>query len=272
MFFKDLFSKFKNLYYRLELVEEANRLKKLGRYLPKDYLRLIFKLPNTYDDFINILCFIDNNIETNLIDVGGNEGKFSKDFLKFFPNTNKIILFEPLKILNERIKKNLKEFENYEIINKGIGATIETKIIKYEKKNTSLASFKEHTDDVNKFYKNQPEIAERVEMTTLDTYKSFFQDKKQLILKIDTQGFELEALRGGGNLLQICDLVILECSFVEEYKGSEPSFILCAQILKNNDLYPIIFQDYGKKISNYAFERDVIFVKKNLLKKIFHNN
>ena len=139
MFFKDLFSKFKNLYYRLELVEEANRLKKLGRYLPKDYLRLIFKLPNTYDDFINILCFIDNNIETNLIDVGGNEGKFSKDFLKFFPNTNKIILFEPLKILNERIKRNLKEFENYEIINKGIVSYLEKNFYTYLKLSFQLS-------------------------------------------------------------------------------------------------------------------------------------
>ena len=47
---------------------------------------------------------------------------------------------------------------------------------------------------------------------------------------------------------------------------------LKVKLLKKIDFYPIIFQDYGQSISSYGFERDVIFVKKRLLDKIFYSN
>ena len=87
MIIKKTLSKLKGLKYRFDLLEECDRLKKTGKSLPKNYKKLIFKSPTKYDDFINILCFIDNREETNLIDVGANEGVFSKDFLNFFPKT-----------------------------------------------------------------------------------------------------------------------------------------------------------------------------------------
>ena len=34
------------------------------------------------------------------------------------------------------------------------------------------------------------------------------------------------------------------------------------------NLYPIIFQDYGRRISDYTFERDVLFVRRELLSKV----
>ena len=76
MIIKKILSKLNGLKYRFDLLEECDRLKKTGKSLPKNYKKLIFKSPSTYDDFINILCFIDNREETNLIDIGANEGNF----------------------------------------------------------------------------------------------------------------------------------------------------------------------------------------------------
>jgi FkbM family methyltransferase len=206
----------------------------------------------------------------NLVDVGANEGVFSKDFLHFFPKTKQIILLEPLKHLNEIIKKNLEGFNNYQIFNKGVGEKEEIKIIKYDKKNTNLASFKSYSDEVNTIYKKKSQITEKIEIIKLDDLNLNFQNNS--ILKIDVQGLEVEVLKGARNSLKLFDLIIIECSFVKEYFDSEPSFSDIVELLKKDNFYPIVFQDYGKLISNYAFERDVIFVKKHLLDKIFYTN
>ena len=99
-----------------------------------------------------------------------------------------------------------------------------------------------------------------------------FKFHNQSVLKIDVQGFELEVLKGALNSLKIFDLIIIECSFVKEYIDSEPTFSDIVVLLKKINFYPIIFQHYGKTLSSHPFERDVIFVKKNLLNKIFFKN
>ena len=68
------------------------------------------------------------------------------------------------------------------------------------------------------------------------------------------------------------DAVLLECTFADEYEGKEPSFSPCCSLLRECGLYPIVFQDYGRALSNYAFERDVLFVKRELLGKIYFRN
>ena len=165
---KKALSKLSGLNHRFELIEECKRLKKTGKYLPKNYKKLIFKSPGRYDDFINILCFIDNKKEISLVDIGANEGEFSKDFLNFFPKTKEIFLFEPLKHLNEKIKNNLNGYNNYKIINLGVGDKEETKIFKYDKGVTGLASFKDYSDEVNTYYKKQGVVKEDIEITKLD--------------------------------------------------------------------------------------------------------
>ena len=72
------------LSYRLELISECNRLIKSGKNLPKNYKKLMFRQPSRYDDFIQCLCFVNNNNTINLIDIGTNEGNFIKDL--FFAN------------------------------------------------------------------------------------------------------------------------------------------------------------------------------------------
>lgn len=49
----------------------------------------------------------------------------------------------------------------------------------------------------------------------------------------------------------------------------KPSFSAVTCRLEEAGLYPIIFQDFGRTISPYAFERDVIYVKRSLPNNIF---
>lgn len=264
--------KLNSLYRRYDLIEECNRLKKANKFIPSNYKSLIFFKPSVYEDFIHLLCFLDNRLNTTLIDIGANIGEFSYNFLKFFPNTEKILLFEPQNHLNTKIKENLKNFNNYNIYNVGIGDADEKKMLHYEKDRTYLGSFLEYEKEINSFYKNKNDNTKEVTIAKLDNYSELIKKHKQIVVKIDVQGFEYKAIKGGLKFLKFCDILIMECSFLNEYKNTEPSFVNCAELLKKIDLYPIIFQNFGNTISTYAYERDVIFVKKKLLNKIFYKN
>ena len=267
--------KIKNIIRRFELINECQRLKKSGRVLPKNYKKLIFNHPSRYDDFVHILCFIDNNLETNLVDIGGNVGEFSKDFAMFFPHTKKITLFEPLSHLNSEIKKNLSGLD-FKIINKAVGSENGFNLISYKKNETKMASFKQYINlnaEKNKIQKplSQDEIiTENIETIRLDDFE--IEKRNQYVLKIDVQGFEIETLKGGINTLNKFSLIILECAFTHEYKKTEPSFVEAVKILNKESFYPIIFQGFGNKQSTYAYERDVIFVKQPMLDRIFYKN
>ena len=84
-------------------------------------------------------------------------------------------------------------------------------------------------------------------------------------LKVDVQGHEVEVLKGATKSLDHIDVVLLECSFAEEYKNTLPSFAHASSLLLDHGLYPVIFRDYWRRLSPYAWERDVIFVKRRLI-------
>jgi len=113
---------FLTISFRITLITECLKLKKKNKYLPNNYAINIIKDPKRFCDFISFLCFNDNKKIINLIDIGGNVGNFTADFLAFFPKCREIYLFEPLSFLNSKIKKKLIKLKNLKItiVNKGL--------------------------------------------------------------------------------------------------------------------------------------------------------
>jgi hypothetical protein len=60
---------------------------------------------------------------------------------------------------------------------------------------------------------------ESVEVKTLDRILEPVELRRPILLKLDVQGFELEALRGAERVLESVDTVLTECSFVPFYSG-----------------------------------------------------
>lgn len=264
--------------YRISLISECLRLSRSKRVLPDNYYIEIIKNPNRFRDFINFLCFLNNNKIINLIDVGANIGNFSRDFLLFYPKCREIVCFEPLQFLNKVIQKKILHKKNLKltIINKALSNKKKKQIFFYDKNNTELSSLNQYTNQYFHSFANQFKPSEKMnlELDLLDNYCKKFSQQKNFIIKIDAQGHELEIIQGGLKTISRASIILLECSFAKQYKNKEHTFSKCAQLLDKIDFHPIVFQPRhaGNILSMHAIERNVIFVKKNLLEKVYYEN
>ncbi|MDC0343272.1 FkbM family methyltransferase [Alphaproteobacteria bacterium] len=102
--------------------------------------------------------------------------------------------------------------------------------------------------------------------TTFDkNYYEFIKknNNKKILLKIDTEGSELNMLQGAKESLKFIDLIILEVPNVLRFENG-CSFFELSQYLAENKFFPtkIITANYAniknKKILNYS---DIVFSK-----------
>ena len=266
---KFIATKLDTLGYRLHLIDEFYRLRRAGRELPGSLLRDLFRSPLNYDDFLQFLCFFGNREKLSLIDIGANEGSFTRDFLKFFPRIASVSCFEPNPAPFARLTANLADVENVSFFNVGIGEREEELDFHVPDSDVNGGLYRHNTLSGN-HYEDREGDSIRVRIAPLDSFA--LELTAPAICKIDTQGHELAVLKGARATLVKFQAVLLECSFAPEYDGVDVSFSACCEILAGCDLYPVVFQRYGDAISTYAFERDVLFVKKALLGRIYHQN
>lgn len=263
-------TKLDTLGYRLSLLNEVERLRAKGRRFPSNILSLIMTAPTRYDDFVQLAGFFDCSKEVNLIDIGANHGEFAKDFSLFFPNNRFIYCFEPNRKLRPILKECLHDLANVEIFSVGLGDKKEELSLMVPEIGDGLSSFLRYNQNVNEFYSVDKGEEQVVSVDTLDNVVGDIGGT--VIVKIDTQGFELKVLAGGKKVIGKCDAVLMECSFAPVHEGVEPTFNPCNAILSDLGFAPVIFQRYGTQVNTYAFERDVLYVKKNLADKVFHRN
>jgi FkbM family methyltransferase len=263
---------------RITLITECLKLKKANKSLPKNYIINIIKEPKRFCDFIAFLCFSNNKKIINLIDIGANVGNFSADFITFFPKCKEIFLFEPLNFLNDEIKKKINKIKNLKItiVNKALSNKKKKAIFFYDKHKTELASLNKYTNEYNSSFPEKfiPNEKLFLQLDKLDNFCKNFSKKNNFIIKIDTQGNELEVIQGGLRTIARSSVLLLECSFAKQYEKKEQTFSKCVNLLGKIDMHPIVFQPaHGSyKLSTYAIERNVIFVKKELLNKVYYKN
>ena len=203
-----------------------------------------------------IISFLKNNSNAKydvLIDVGAHKGETISNFLKNFKIKN-IYSFEAsnntyqhLENNVARIKNNYKE-TNIEIFNLGAGNSTEQKIFNelpdsnsstfnlidqnssyFKRKNKILSFFFKKKFSIKKNYVSQIKLSD-------------FIDKKNItkidILKIDTEGYEYEVIKGLEKNIKIVNFIYFEHHYdnmiKKNYKFSEMH-----DFLSDNDFYRV---------------------------------
>jgi len=162
--------------------------------------------------------FFRNYSFDTVVDIGANKGQFSLVMKKNFPMAS-ILAFEPLRQPFLTYSKIFEGDRCVKIFNSAIAPNIGVVDINVSKSCDS-SSLLEISDLQNEIFPGTSAIgSENITSGPLDSFVSKEEIKGVSLLKLDVQGFELEALHGCNALLGLFDMVYCECSFMELYKG-----------------------------------------------------
>lgn len=159
--------------------------------------------------------FINNALNSinspTVVDVGANVGNYSIKVHNSYNNV-KVFALEPHPGNFKKLKENTKN-HNIEIINKACGAKKgRVKIYDYSDKGSSHAST---TKGVIEKIHNEKSKEIKVEMTTVDDLSREKKIEKIDLLKIDTEGNELNVIKGAQKLINNKSIRCIQFEFNE---------------------------------------------------------
>jgi len=174
-----------------------------------------------------------------IFDVGANVGQSIEIFRKRFARPS-IHSFEPGRATFEQLQRNTAGLADLQLNNVALGAASGSATL-IENERTDMSSILEPGPD------SWGEIERRytVDVTTVDDYCAQRGLERIDILKIDTQGFDLEVLRGAERMMKsgAIGLVFMEIIFSEMYKGL-PRFDETFAFLADRRFRLVAFYDF----------------------------
>ncbi|WOO40811.1 FkbM family methyltransferase [Rubellicoccus peritrichatus] len=191
-----------------------------------------------------------------IFDIGANEGQTVFAMRKQFPQA-KIHAFEPVAETFSRLKENTKNLPDLITENIALGDTTRTQEIALHKNShiNSLRSIKPSNDNTK---------TESISVVTLDEYCSKNGIKKIDLLKIDTEGFEIEVCKGAAKTLKEATIpfILAEVDFRNERSGHTPycelSQYLAPYGFKTHAFYDISHSPDDPRDINYC---NVLFAR-----------
>ena len=228
--------------------------------------KLFSNFSKKYNRFFNSLYKHKlNDLLTNMIrknvkidtiyDIGAYKGKWSKFLNETSLKKKNFYLFEA----NEEHEPSLRKLKFKYYI--GVLSDKKKEVNFFSKAHLGDSYFFEQTN----FY--EKDIKPKVKITnTLDEIIGEKNFPLPDFIKIDTQGSELDILKGGKKTTNNCSLIYLECPIIEYNLGS-PNLSQYIQYLESIDFIPydICETHYIDKV---LVQIDILFIKKSIIKKI----
>lgn len=208
-----------------------------------------------------------NNDGLCLIDVGAHYGETYNTYKKF-ANEFSYIGFEPDPDTYSILKKNfenLKPHENHKIINSAVGPN-----------NGTISFIKTQADAVSGVLPPEDELNNRVPsgdhiiidkfdvpVKTLDYVLNEFSTVS--LLKIDTEGFDLECLKGAEESLNSSKINVIMCeSFFVKYRQGQCYFWDIASFLKSKNYYFINLYDSRNTTQGRLYTANGLWISKRV--------
>ena len=164
-----------------------------------------------------------------VIDVGANVGQFAVASSKLFPNVS-VHSFEPNPNCVALLRKHVGSLGNVMVHPIALG-DIEGEAAFHVNSHSHSSSILPLTSNHLEAFPDAREVsAIQVKVSTLDKVFSGIKLTAPVLLKLDVQGYEAQALRGAVNILKRVDYVVLEASFKPMYEG-EMLFMEVAQLM-----------------------------------------
>ncbi len=217
-----------------------------------------------YEPDKNLVKSINHFKINSIIDIGANKGQFA---LKLFENKFKgnVISFEPLeeehKILNDISLNN----EKWKIARRcAIGKKdVKKKFhISLNRESSSLLKILPKHTLLRPDSKTQ-----KIKIINVEKLDNFHNQitklKKNLLLKIDTQGSEMDVLLGAGKVINEIKCLFVEVSLIPLYKNQKLWFDIIKYLKKYKFEVWSIDQLLKNSVTGQTYQIDIFFHKKN---------
>lgn len=155
-----------------------------------------------------------------VVDIGANRGQFALAARHVFPNAN-VISFEPLSRPAELFRRVFENDNAIVLHEAAIGPEKDNCTMHVSARDDS-SSLLPITSLQGEMFPGTDEVGTvNVLVAPLDSFVSDAEIVGPALLKLDVQGFELDALQGCESLLSKFKWIYCECSFVELYSGQK---------------------------------------------------
>lgn len=153
-----------------------------------------------------------------ILDVGANRGQFALVAAHRFPQAT-IICFEPQTGPRDRLMRALAGHPRLRVLDVALAETAGVAVFHITHADDSSSLLPTTDLQVETFPGTHVTSRKTVSTQRLDAVVSASDLERPTLLKIDVQGTELEVLRGAAGVLEHIDAILVECSFVELYRG-----------------------------------------------------
>ena len=156
---------------------------------------------------------------SGVIHIGGHIGQELPSYKN--SNVKNILIFEPQKGPFEKLSKVANElnFENIILVNKALGNSNKN-IEMICNKDGLCSSILKPKIVLTQYPDIKFDRTEEVEMITLDSYFAINENNTYNFINMDTQGYELEVLKGALKTLEKIDAVYTEVNNAEVYENN----------------------------------------------------
>ena len=167
-----------------------------------------------------------------ILDVGANRGQYVSELRKNLGYQGHIVSFEPLSEARKIIKEKCVKDDRWQVVECALGSESGTSTI-HVAGNLASSSLLEmlprHTDAAPT---SAMVSTETIEVKRLDEIFDEWvpQGSKRILMKIDTQGFELEVLKGAKGVIDQVDALQLELNATSLYKDAPFAEVVMAHV------------------------------------------
>ncbi|HOX41877.1 MAG TPA: FkbM family methyltransferase [bacterium] len=218
----------------------------------------IYRYPN--DNLRRKLQLMAEYQINKILDVGANEGQFAKDMRKL-GFKGEIVSFEPLSSAYAKLCANSRKDRKWAVHNCALGDEDTSGKINMAGNSYSSSILEMLETHINAAPESRYVGKEDVIIKRLDSlFEQFFCDNDNIMLKIDTQGYEKHVIDGAGNSLKKIRLVQLEASLVPLYHG-ELLLAEMIQYLEHKDFSLIAIEsEFENPLNHHLLQVNCIFL------------
>ncbi|WP_341237316.1 FkbM family methyltransferase [uncultured Limnobacter sp.] len=198
-----------------------------------------------------------------VLDVGANDGDYGRE-IRDRGYKGLIISFEPNPVVFERLKRKIKNEKNWIAYPYAMGeSNCQAELSIAE--NDAMSSFKELTD-FGSATGAKPISIVKVDVLTLDSFLDEHQLRmKNIYLKIDTQGFEMEVLRGASKSLKRISAIQAEVALIHTYTDEFDWLSFIAWLRERR--FEVATAVCNSTVGAQVREFDFVFTRRELNKK-----